>query len=333
MKPFVTQLGCIGHILLLCIALSACTSEELPPANAYEHAVGGSYSATLSADGNYSIISSTYHGLVVWDNQKQGLKYQWRHQENEDSLALICAISPDNNFVLTADAENFSLWDMETGESAGFIKIKDSRIRDMALSNNAQHILVGKSNGVVVHIETASGRRIEFLGHQEKINSVDISPNGRYALTGSNDYVAYLWDTQSGQVIHRFNHPSRVTKVALDPQGRYAFTADSQRQAQIWDLTTGEAISRLRYTSRQMVFSTVRFNQDGSLLATGSPSRKLNLWDVKSGERLQSWTVAPRKHSRPKGAVVHSVAFVNNDTQLLTESSSGLMERWDIDFR
>lgn len=82
--------------------------------------------------------------------------------------------------------------------------------------------MYGRSDGVVVFINLNTGRRIEFLGHQDKVNTVDLSPNGRYALSGSNDYVAYLWDTQSGQVIHRFNHPTRVTRVALDPQGRYA---------------------------------------------------------------------------------------------------------------
>jgi WD40 repeat protein len=329
MKPFVTYLLIIS--LVLSFILTGCTSERSNATSSYEHAVDSSYTATLSQDGSYSIVSSIHHGLSFWDVKNDALKYQWSHQGSENNLVLVSAISANNSHVLTADRSNFALWSITTGKSGGFFKIRNSNIRDVAISNNAKHLLIGKSNGVVVHITLAGGRRIEFLGHQEKINSIDMSPNGRFALSGSNDYVAYLWDTQSGQVIHRFNHPSRVTKVALDPKGRYAFTADSKKQAQIWDLLTGKAISRLNYAARQNVFSAVRFNSEGTLLATGAPSRKLTLWDVKTGRKLQSWTVAPRKSSRPKGAVVHSVSFINNDSQLLTESSSGLAEVWDID--
>lgn len=328
MKPLVTLLLRFG--LVIPLFLAGCSSERSDAVSSFEHAIDSSYSATLSADGQYSVVSSIHHGLSLWDVKENALKYQWSHQGSEKNLVLVSAISPDNSFALTADRDNFALWDIATGESAAFVKVKDSNIRDVAISNGGQHILIGKSSGVVVHITSADGRRLEFLGHQEKINSVALSDNGRYALTGSNDYVAYLWDTQTGQVIHRFNHPSRVTKVALDPTRRFAFTADSQKQAQIWDLKDGKAISRLKYTARQNVFSAVRFNQDGTLLATGAPSRKLTLWDVKTGKKLQDWTVAPRKQSRPKGAVVHSVAFINNDTQLLSESSSGLAETWAI---
>jgi WD40 repeat protein len=328
MKPIVTLLLWFG--LLFCLFLTGCSNEQSNAVSSYEHAVDSSYSATLSADGSFSIVSSIHHGLSLWDIKNNALKYQWSHQGSEKNLVLVSAISADNSHALTADRDNFALWDIETGKSVAFIKVKDSNIRDVAVSSGGKHVLIGKSSGVVVHITTATGRRLEFLGHQEKINSVAMSDNGRYALTGSNDYVAYLWDTKSGQVIHRFNHPSRVTKVALDPTRHFAFTADSKKQAQIWDLSTGQPVSRLNFMARQNVFSTVRFNQSGTLLATGAPSRKLTLWDVQTGNKLQDWTVAPRKQSRPKGAVVHSVAFINDDTQLLTESSSGLAETWAI---
>jgi WD40 repeat protein len=330
MKPLVTLL--LWLPLLLSVFVSGCGSD-ISTSNAvesYEHAVDSSYSATLSEDGSLSVVSSIHHGISLWDVTNNALMYQWSHQGSENNLVLVSAISADNSHVLTADRENFVIWDVTTGKSVAFIKVRDSNIRDVALSNGGQHILVGKSNGVVVHITTATGRRLEFLGHQEKINSIAITNNGRYALSGSNDYAAYFWDTQSGQVIYRFNHPSRVTKVALDPSRKYAFTADSKKQAQIWDLSNGKAVSRLKYIARQNIFSSVRFNDTGTLLATGSPSRKLVLWDVKSGQRLQDWTVAPRKKSRPKGAVVHSVSFINNDSQLLSESSSGMAEVWNI---
>lgn len=316
--------------LMFLLALTGCQPASDTPIIQWQHAVEGAYAANISNDGKLSAVSSIHHGLSLWDLENNALKYQWSQQQNSaDNLVLAIDISDNNSHVLTASRENFALWDVESGNSEGYWKVRSSNIRDIAVSNNAAHLLIGKGNGVVVHVTMATGRRIEFLGHQEKINTVDMLPNGRIAISGSNDFVAYLWDTQSGQVIYRFNHPSRVTKVALDPNARYAFTADSKKSSNIWDLRTGKRISQLQYPHRQEVFSSVQFSEDGTKLLTGSPSRKVSLWDIATGTRLQSWFVTPRKDIRPAGAVVYSVAFSDNN-HILTESSAGYAEKWQV---
>ena len=326
-QPFSRIYSFLFSILLL----AACQPLHDTPVSRWQHAVEGAYTAKISNDAKYSVVSSIHHGISLWDIKKNALLYQWSQQQSSsDNLVLAADISNNNSHALTASRENFALWNIDTGESEGYWKIRNSNIRDIAVSNDAKHLLIGKANNVVVHLTMQNGRRLEFLGHQEKINSVDMLPNGRIAISGSNDFVAYVWDTQSGQVIYRFNHPSRVTKVALDPKGRYAFTADSQKSANIWNLKTGKLITQLQYPHRQEVFSSVSFSADGGQLLTGSPSRKVSLWNIGTGERVQSWHVTPREDIRPAGAVVHSVAFSDN-SRILTESSSGYAELWQID--
>jgi len=310
------------------LVLIACQPANQKPIERWQHAVEGAYAATISNDGKLSVVSSIHHGISLWDLDRNALKYNWsQQQDTADNLVLATDIADNNSHVLTASRTNFSLWNAKTGESEGYWQIDESNIRDIALGNDGRYILIGKSDGKVVHLTPNSGRRIEFLGHQEKINSIDMLPNGRIAISGSNDFVAYVWDTQTGQVIYRFNHPSRVTKVAFDAAGRYAFTADSKKSANIWDLTTGELISQLKYANRQEVFSSVRFSPDGQYLVTGAPSRKVSIWQISSGKRLTSWRVTPREDIRPAGAVVYSVAFSDNNF-ILTESSSGYAELW-----
>lgn len=316
--------------LLSCTLLVSCTGPKEDAIASYEHSAKGSFASAVSHDGKYSIISSIHHGVALWDNQQQVLKYQWFQQPNEESLVHTVAFSFDDSHAVTAEKTTFAIWDVTTGKNTGYYKIKTATIRDIAISNQGQSVLYGRSDNVVVYLNLATGRRIEFLGHQEKINVVDLSPNGNFALSGSNDYAAYFWDTRTGQVIHRFNHPSRVTQVALDPQGRYAFTADSMAQAHVWQLTTGDLVGKLEYIARQKIFTAVRFNQAGNLLVTGSPNRLVDLWQLPSGKKIQSWLVAPREGSRPKSAVVLDVAFTDNETQLLTESSSGIAERFKL---
>jgi len=316
--------------LLLAAMLFSCQPAGQQPIERWQHAIEGAYAANISNDGKFSVVSSIHHGISLWDIKENALKYTWsQQQDSADNLVLAADIADNNSHVLTASKNNFSLWNITNGKSEGFWKIRDSSIRDIALANDGKYILIGKSNGTVVHVAPKTGRRIEFLGHEEKINSVDLLPNGRIALSGSNDFVAYVWDTQTGQVIYRFNHPSRVTKVALDPQGRMAFTADSKKSANIWDLKTGKLISQLKYTNRQEVFSSVQFSPNGEYIVTGAPSRKVSIWSVATGKRITSWRVIPRKDIRPAGAVVYSVTFSDNN-HILTESSSGFAELWQI---
>ncbi len=226
--------NCKQGYLLLCLMMtsllfSACQPTGQKPLERWQHAVEGAYAANISNDGTLSVVSSIHHGISLWDLDKNALKFNWSQQQNTaDNLVLATDISDNNSHVLTASRTNFSIWNATTGSSEGYWQINDSNIRDIALANDGKYILLGKSDGKVVHLTPKTGRRIEFLGHGEKINSVDMLPNGRIAISGSNDFVAYVWDTKSGQVIYRFNHPSRVTMVAFDAKGRYAFTADSR---------------------------------------------------------------------------------------------------------
>ncbi|WP_241238841.1 hypothetical protein [Colwellia sp. Arc7-635] len=290
-----------AKLLFLLVLLVGCQPVGQAPEQRWQHAVEGSYAANISNDGKYSVVSSIHHGISLWDLEKNALKYSWsQQQDSADNIVLVADISDNNSHVITANSHDFSLWNIDSGQSEGFWSITESTIRDVAVSNNGDYLLIGQSNGKVVHVTIDSGRRLEFLGHQEKINAVDMMPNGRVAISGSNDFVAYVWDTQSGQVIYRFNHPSRVTMVALDPKGRYAFTADSKKTANIWDLKTGELVSTLNYFNRQEIFSAVQFSPDGTKLLTGAPSRKVSVWDIATGDRLTSWRVMPREDIRAR---------------------------------
>lgn len=317
-------------VLLSAIFLFACSPSSDKPIQRFQHAIEGSYAGNISNDGKWSVISSIHHGISVWDLEKNALTYQWsQKQDSSDNLVLAIDISDNNSHVLTASRENFALWNMNTGQSEGYWQVRESNIRDIAISNNGDYLLIGKGNGTVVHVSVDTGRRLEFLGHKEKINTVDMMPNGRVAMSGGNDFIAYVWDTVSGQVIYQFNHTSRVSEVALDSQGRYAFSADSMKSAHIWNLKTGELVSKLKGTKRHEVFSSVSFSPDGKTLVTGAASSKVSVWDIATGKRVASWHVTPKEANRPTGAVVYSLAFSDNDT-LITESSSGYAELWQI---
>lgn len=390
--------------------MTACQPNSSKPIVQTEFAQDGAFATAISYSGRFAAVSSLYHGVSLWDLHRGGLKFHWQQSPEQDltfadgtksnsmtgsNFTFASAISFNDSHAVLADKENFSLWNINTGENQGYWQVRkskyrvlkedekgnlwpsrkasgldeikqsdlqlvdrtgcqslennelcriDGQIRAIDVSNDGKHILLGKSNGTSVHITVATGRRLEFLGHQTElldengqpeqinnaINSVALSPNGLYALTGASDHQAYLWNTKTGQVIHKFRHTSRVIQVALDHKARYAFTSDSKKHAIIWDLKTGKRVSKLRYINRQEVFTFARFSPDGTKLITGAPTRKLSLWNVTDGKQIQEWLVTPRKDTRPASAVVYSAAFINNQTQLVSASSAGLGEVWEL---
>jgi WD40 repeat protein len=316
-------------LVLFTIWLSGCGLAETESTGQTDQSVGGALAADVNAKANLSVVSSINNGISVWSLQQNRQKFNFRHAGEGDNLVTNLDISYDGLYMLSADQEAFGLWDLTVGEPVGFWRIDESSIRDIAVSNKGLAILIGKSNGKVMYIEPQTGRRLEFLGHSEKINSVDLSPNGNYALTGGNDYVAYLWDTRTGQIVYTFRHTSRVSTVLLDEYGRYALTADSKDQSIIWDLTTGLKTSELVYFERQKILTAGKFSRDGKYLLTGSPSRSLDLWDVVSGERVKQYKVGIRPEATMPTAMVYGVDYLD-EQQVISLSSSGYAEVWNL---
>ncbi|MGL4932924.1 MAG: WD40 repeat domain-containing protein [Aeromonas sp.] len=315
------------YLISLCLMLSGCEPHS-PPDQQLTLASTGLLTADLSSDGKLAIVSSIEQGIVVWDLEQQRQRWRWTQSDSTDDLVVIARFSEGNSHAVTATTDTFATWQLQDGHSQGYYSLPESKLRDIALSANGRAVLIGREDGKAEWLDTQSGRRLQFLGHSEQINTVDLSANGHYALTGGNDYSAYLWDTRSGQVVWRFNHSGRVLLARLEPSGRYAFTADSRR-ARIWDLKTGQQVSELQHDQRFETYTNARFANHGQWLITGDPSRQLSLWQVNDGTLLQRWRVSATPGVKPPSAVVYGVALRDN-SHLVSASSSGLAEIWTI---
>ncbi|MGF1685359.1 hypothetical protein L4C36_01490 [Photobacterium japonica] len=287
----------------------------------------GTTSFSISRDGRFALYHSAQQGIVLWDLQQNKKLAEFGSQDPYHNTVLTSQISDNNRYAITATAKNFAVWDLAWGQSEGLWSISDGQILDATIGNNGQHVLLALSNGKALYVDLGSGRRLEFLAHQEKVNTVALSPNGRYALSGGNDHFAYLWDTRDGQILYRFAHDSRVRRVALQRDGTLAMTADGHKGAYIWDLSNGEKRSTLAIRARQQTLSSARFSDDGQHLATGTPARRVELWDTTSGDNLGRWEVAPQQDTRPPAAVVYDVA-ITPEGLVTSGTSAGIAQQW-----
>ncbi|WP_232455032.1 WD40 repeat domain-containing protein [Oceanisphaera avium] len=205
------------------------------------------------------------------------------------------------------------------------------------MSNNAASLLLGYQNGTVEFIDLQTGRRLLFMGHQSvagdnRINAVDLSANGRYALSGSLDGQVLLWQTTDAQLLSQWHQEQNITVVRLDPQGQLAFSANAQGQGEVHAIPSGQLLSKLQVPYRGQTFVSARLDAAHNRMLTGSTSRRLELWQLDSGELLQEWQVGTHTKLRPASAIVYDVAFLDTD-HLYSVSSAGLGETWRITFK
>jgi WD40 repeat protein len=290
----------------------------------------GSSAFALNSQGTVAFLYSNEKQLMLWDLLNDQPLVEMGKQDPDGNKVYNIRLSENGLYAISATQQNFAIWDLTWGQAQGLWSISDGAIRDVDIANNGEHVLLGLTNGKAIYINVATGRRMEFLAHREKVNTVAISPNGRYALSGGNDYIAYLWDTQTGLAMHRFEHENRVNRVALQRDGKLAFTSDGGSDSFIWDLTNGEKVSDLSTIVRQQVYSAARFSASGDRLITGTPSSKVMLWDSYSGKKLQSWEVEPLKESRPPAAVVYDVAF-DPRGRVISATSAGIAQAWKVE--
>ncbi|MEZ8102178.1 WD40 repeat domain-containing protein [Vibrio bivalvicida] len=291
----------------------------------------GTTSFALSRDARFALLYSKEHQLVLWDLDEGQELASLGAQDPQASTVYRIRISDNGRFAVTATQINFAVWDLAWTQAEGLWSISDGLIRDVDIASNGDQVLLGLSNGKAIYVNLVTGRRLEFLAHNEKVNSVALSPNGRFALSGGNDYKAHLWDTRTGQILKTFEHEQRINRVALQRDGKFAFTSDGGNQAIVWDLTTGKELSKLRSFSRQLIFSTARFSDDGNYLVTGTPSSRIMIWDTHTGKRVDGFEAEPLKDTRPPRAVVYDAAF-DSQNRVISGTSAGIAQAWDVDY-
>ncbi len=315
-------------LIVVSVLLNGCIFSKSPD-QTWEVSPQGATAFALSRDARFALTFSQSQQLRLWDLDENRELANLGPLDQSSSAVSTIRISDNERYAVTAGSTNFAVWDLAWAQSKGLWSISDGTIRDIDLSSDGEQILMGLSNGKAIYVNLVSGRRLEFLAHQEKVNTVALSANGRYALTGGNDYRAYLWDTKTGQIIRTYQHKERVVRVALQRKGKLAFTSDGGKQARIWDITNGTEISHLKSFARQLIFSSARFSDDGKRLVTGTPSGKVTVWDCQTGKKLEEFEATPTKDTRPPRAVVYDAAF-DHRNRIVSASSAGIAEAWKL---
>lgn len=174
-------------------------------------------------------------------------------------------------------------------------------------------------NRTIVLWNKSSGEAVWFWNAPGDIEDIELTEEGNLALLAMQDYTATLFDIKNGGIRQRLVHDGIVYDVSIASDGVIAASASDDSSAKIWNLQSGKLLQTLVHQNQ---VRTVQLSADGRLVFTSEFGGSGKIWEVASG-RVLSEISSVRGH-------YSAARFVNNASQLLTGSSSGKIELWDV---
>lgn len=180
-------------------------------------------------------------------------------------------------------------------------------------SNNAE-----RNRAVLISLD---GLKVFPLEHGSEVTGVAFDKDSKLVATSGMNGIVFFWDVNTGERQSQgLQQTGAVYSLAISPSDTIAAVGLHDKVA-IWDLSTNQQIAELAQPGDIQPLS---FSADGKLLASGSSTGAIVLWNaadrsfIQHGNRLQT------------GGIPQTLAFGPGGKWLASGGTSGFAYLWDI---
>ena len=292
----------------------------------------------FSPDGTRLVTSSDDGEVKVWDVTHTGGGREWLTLPGAGGLAY----SPDGARLAVGSEEgDVHIYDAANGKETFVLKGHVGRVNAIAFDPSGSTLATaGLVDGTARIWDAASGNELASVNPARSQRDsggrcplyrtsltqafdVAFSPDGTMVATGGweGPSSTILWDPATGE---------RQSILAQDPEeGQWGRSVDFSPDGRlvageglddvfVWSVDDSETVARM---PEQQV-TALAFSTDSRLLATGSLSGDLKVWEARTGRQLDSLT--------GNLGQVQDLAFSPDGTSLATSSSDGTVRLWDL---
>jgi WD40 repeat protein len=269
-------------------------------------------SIALSHDGQTLATGNNDGKVRIWDTST--LKLQQTLEVSRWSVFVV-AISPNGQLV-AADGANgtIQLWDIKDGSLLQSVGEQGQRVEAMAFSPDGSLLATVSISGDAAVWDVISGQALSRFHSNEMERSIYFSSDGQVvAIAGSGKI--YFWTTHNGDPLQTVKLPDEidpfknddgimrkssfarsrlvfVPSIVLSPDLMTAASCLENGDIAIWDLESRQV--RAMLTGEHSAIESgggvmsLFFSHNGNIVATGSQSGKVQLWDLKKVVRRKA---------------------------------------------
>jgi WD40 repeat protein/serine/threonine protein kinase len=310
------------------------------------HDRGAIYSFAISPDQKWLALAGAYNTgfsrsattLRLVDLAQE----QFLHEFAGHSDSLTCvAVRPDGQQLVTASVDQTArLWDVATKKQERTLS-HGGAVTGVAYSPDGKSLATSCTDGLVRLWDVADGRLLQtFSGHDNEVTGIAFAPNGRYMVSAGVDHSLRVWEIATGRALGDYRqHEGAVGTVVFSRDGARLASLDLRQTLWLWHFsaagqltpatapiqlgppTSAKTIAVLG-RSRQGITS-LAFSPDGRRLASVSPDRPVQLWDVATGSEVLTLADTPDWPA--------CVAFTPDGHRLVLSTSAGWVAVWDAE--
>ncbi|CAH0383311.1 unnamed protein product [Bemisia tabaci] len=178
----------------------------------------------------------------------------------------------------------------------------------------------------VINFLTIKVKR-HLKGHQAKVLCSDWSPDKRHIVSSSQDGKMIIWDAFTTNKEHAVTMPTTwVMACAYAPSGNLVACGGLDNKVTVYSLNTDDDVSTKKKTvgTHTSFMSCCTFPNSDQQILTGSGDSTCALWDVESGQLLQSF------HGHSKDVMSLDLAPSETGNTFVSGSCDKMVLMWDM---
>lgn len=275
------------------------------------------------------------HIITVQDLVSERVVY-----ELADAINFVAdlAISADGKWLAARERSgHLLLWELDSGRLQWRVAVREEYGGLVAFAPGGQ-LVTGGSEGVLMVIDPRDGSTMGELTVESAIVSLEVSSRNEAAMiVGISFPVALrvnlddvLEGTGEDVTMQRMAEPPVANgEIAYSPDGSLlavarGTTLESQASLELWETTTSKLVRTIALEEQYSVES-LAFSPDGQTVVTGaSYIAPVTLWDVASGQKVQSLGGAASTLTSI------ALAYTPDGTQLLATALGGITTRYAL---